>query len=161
MMQHVYIIVEGPSDELILSNILDGVLGDMVKVHFYIAHGVPGIISSTRPILDLVASDVKVIVVYDADTGDKLRAEERNDFIKSQILNGEVDERVRFIYFVPTIDCCHRYLLECSKTKRKARDEYNATVSKYISEHKDEFLGIEQIQKIIEFVGEEKQTGDR
>ena len=161
MIQHVYIIVEGPSDELILSSILEGVLGDRVKIHFYVAHGVPGIISSTRPILDLVDKDVKVVVVYDADTGDKLRAEERNDFIKSQILNGQIDERVCFVYFVPTIDSCHPYLLEYSRTKRNARDEYNAEVKQYISTHKEDFLKIEQIQEIIEFVGEEKQTGDQ
>lgn len=152
MIQHVYIIVEGPSDVLILSNILDGVFDGNVKLHFYVAHGVPGIISSTRPILDLVAKDVKVLVVYDADTGDPLRAEERNDFIRSQILNGEENDRVSFVYFVPTIDCCHDFLRACSWFKRKERERYNAEVSDYIASHKDEFLKIEQIRKIIDFV---------
>lgn len=76
--QHVYIIVEGPSDQLILSSIFDGVFDEHVKIHFYVAHGVSGIVSSTRPIMDLVDTDVKIVVVYDADTSDELRAEERN-----------------------------------------------------------------------------------
>ena len=42
--------------------------------------------------MDLVDKDVKVVVVYDSDTYDELGAEERNEFIKSQILNGEKDE---------------------------------------------------------------------
>ena len=152
MIQHVYIIVEGPSDVLILSNILNGVFDESVKLHFYVAHGVPGIISSTRPILDLVDKDVKVLVVYDADTGDPLRAEERNDFIKSQIMNGEGDDRVSFVYFVPTIDYCHEFLRKCSWSKRNEREKYNAEVTHYIVSHKDEFLKIEQIQRIIDFV---------
>ena len=152
MIRHVYIIVEGPSDVLILSNILNGLFDGEIKLHFYIAHGVPGIISSTRPILDLVDKDVKVIVVYDADTSDELRAEERNDFIKSQILNGEEDKRVKFVYFIPTIDCIHPFLIECARFKRKRREEYNHNVAEYITSHREEFLKIEQIQKMIEFV---------
>ena len=154
MIKHVYIIVEGPSDVLILSSILGGLFEGKINLHFYIAHGVPGIISSTRPILDLVDKDVKVIVVYDADTGDNLRAEERNDFIMSQILTGSEDKRVKFVYFVPTIDSCHPFLIECARFKRKRRDEYNHDVAEYITLHREEFLQIEQIQKIIEFVKE-------
>ena len=151
-MQHVYIIVEGPSDELILSNILDGIFDKEIKIHFYVAHGVPGIVSSTKPILDLLSDDAKVIVVYDAETGDRIRAEERNDVIKSQVLNGGADKRVRFIYFIPTIDCSHPYLTESAMIKRKVREEYNARVSTYIKNNKEEFLKIEQIKEIIAFV---------
>ena len=152
MIQHVYILVEGQSDQFILSSVLEGVLNENIRIHFYVAHGVSGIISSTRPILDLVDKDVKVIVVYDADTSDELRAEERNDFIKSQILNDINDNRVSFVYFIPNIDCSHPYLAACARTKRKARDLYNAAVSSYIASHKDEFFKIEQIKKIIEII---------
>ena len=150
--QHVYIIVEGPSDQLILSIIFDGVFDEHVKIHYYVAHGVSGIVSSTRPIMDLVDTDVKIVVVYDADTSDELRAEERNDFIKSQILNGQNDERLLFVYFVPRIDQSHVFLSECARNKRKARDEYNAKVSEFIKHHKNDFLKIEQIKQIVEFV---------
>ena len=95
--QYVYIIVEGLSDKIILSNILNGVFTETIKICYYVAYGVSGIISSTRPLLDILDEDVKVIVVYDADTTDELRAEERNDFLKLQILNGKNDERVCFV----------------------------------------------------------------
>lgn len=150
--KHVYIIVEGPSDQLILGSILQGMFDERVRICFYVAFGVPGIISSTKPILDLVDENTKVIVVYDSDTGDELRAEERNDFVKSQILGGKKDERVTFVYFVPNIDQCHPFLAEYAQYKKKSRDKYNVAVQNFIQNNKGDFIKIKQIQRIIEFV---------
>ena len=152
-MKENFIIVEGPSDVVIINEILKLTLPeDKYKFHFVEAGGYYNAITSVRPILDLVSLDSKVLLVFDADTTDPKRIQERIDFVKDHLSYVSRPKNFKFFVFTPNIDVEIRPITELSKLKRQDRLEYNVKVQKTIKEHIDSILAIPVVQSIIDFI---------
>lgn len=140
-MNHVFFIVDGNRDIQILSYIIESIFPkDNKRFHYYIAYGFSGIISSIRPILDLVSDDSKVIVVFDADTINPSKVQEKIDFVNIQIENGVVDNRLLIIPFVPTIE------------GELQLDKSFPSIRSYLDKNKKFILENVTIKRIINFI---------
>lgn len=150
-MNHVFFIVEGKRDVQILSYIIELIFPkDNKRFHYYLAHGFSGIISSIRPILDLVSDDSKVIVVFDADTINPSMVEEKIDFVKNQIENGVVDHKLKIMSFVPTIEeelGLNKYLI-IHHINTKSTECIKALINEHIDTIKDN----KTVKEIIDYI---------
>ena len=150
-LQHVFILVEGPSDEVILSNIIPRLLGDEYNCHFYVANGFSGILSSVKPIMDLT-EDAKIVIVYDSDSQMDERIREKLDFVKYHLDYESNKNRLGIFYFVPAIDVLVPGGWELARIKRVSRAEYNNGINKSIVENFAEISQNEVIVNIIDFI---------
>ena len=152
-MKENFIIVEGPSDVVILKEILKLTLSEEIyKFHFVEAGVYYNAITSVRPILDLVSLDSKVLLVFDADTTDPRRVQERRDFVKDHLSYVSHPTNFKFFVFTPNIDVEIRPISELSILKRKNRSEYNEKVHRTIRENIDSIVTIPVIKSIIDFI---------
>lgn len=152
-MKHIFIIVEGPSDEVILGEILNILLpADQFKLHFYPAGGYYNALTSVRPILDLVPDESKVLLVFDADTTNPNKVQERLDFVKDHVGYQSYNKNFDVFTFVPTIDVVIPQGVEYSKLKRISRSEYNTNIKGAIRKYIDDIRNNPTINDIINFV---------
>lgn len=152
-MRENFIIVEGPSDVVILKEILKLTLSEEIyKFHFVEAGGYYNAITSVRPILDLVSLDTKVLLVFDSDTTDPRRIQERRDFVEDYLSYVSRPTNFDFFVFTPNLDVEIRPIFELSMLKCKNRSEYYEKVQKTIKENIDSIMTIPVIQSIIDFI---------
>lgn len=150
--KHVYFLVEGASDVLILSNIFPRMLGDEYNCHFYPANGLSGIISSFKPIVGLTDDDVKIVVVFDSDTQSESRKEERVNFVKYEIDYETYKDRVGVFCFVPAIDGLIPEFWDLARIKRTQRERYNAEMTQLIDKEFERVKENTVIKDMFEFV---------
>lgn len=152
-MTHIFIIVEGPSDEVILNEILRFLLpSDTYKLHFYPAGGYYNALTSVRPILDLVSEDSKVLLVFDADTTRLEKVQERIDYVRDHVGADAYSAQFNVFTFIPTIDVVIPKGAELARFKRTQREEYNRLIIQAVNNHIDEIKEIETIKSIVNFI---------
>lgn len=152
-MEHVFIIVEGASDVIILQQILLLLLpADTYQLHFYPAGGYYNALSSVRPILDLVPDGSKVLMVFDSDTSNPDKVQERIDYVKEYIGSDSYSSHFDVYTFVPTIDAVIPEGVELSMIKRTQREDYNSRIIDAVTRHIEEIRKIETISRIVEFI---------
>lgn len=152
-MKQIFIIVEGPSDVVILKEIL--YLTVSVKeynFHFFEAGGYYNAITSVRPILDLVSLDSKVLLVFDADTSDPTRKQERIDFVKDHLGYVSRSEHFNIFVFTPNVDVEILGHSELSDLKRQNMAKYNIEVQRMIRENIDKIVKIPVVKDFIDFI---------
>lgn len=99
------ILVEGPTDREIISNVLGHVLPNDInsRVHYYVCNGYYNILSSIRPFLDNYDQSIKLIAIIDADTESHERIAEKLDFVKDHVNYESFKDRLEIICFAPTL----------------------------------------------------------
>ena len=148
-MENVFIIVEGLTDVRYLSQLLGSYLGASYKVLFYKTDGYSSMLTSIRPIIDQVPLGSKVVFVFDADTRNQEKAEERLDFFKEQIGNIRKTCKASAFYFMPEIEDFIMGDDESYMGRKKVNQE---EMIAYIESHRDELLKKSPVKDIIAFV---------
>lgn len=154
MMENVFIIVEGLTDVRYLSQLLGSYLGASYKVLFYKTDGYNAMLTSIRPIIDQVPLGSKVVFVFDADTRNLEKAEERLEFFKEQIGNIRKTCKASAFYFMPEIE---DFIMGDDESyigrKRVDPDE----VIDYIDRHRGDLLKKTPLKEIIAFIEDKDQ----
>lgn len=141
----IYIVVEGPTDKAVLSELLN--LSMYNKVSWIVVRSKNNIASYVRTLRLMVEPETKILVVFDADVTNLEKAEE-SVYTMRQMSRAENDLRnIGFFAFVSDLETN----LNIPRTIRKSEGDYQ----KYAKEHKHEMRGIEIITKIQAFIGNE------
>lgn len=148
----IYVLVEGESDVTILSPILRSQFPETVKWRFYPAGGFYAMLSSIGPVLDVAGRGDKILFVFDADTNDPIRAEEKKEFVKEHIGSGRLLKKMGVFCFIPTIDAIIPCGWEVARIKRHDRLKYNQQITGLISDHLQEIVTKSPIADMVEFL---------
>lgn len=147
----IHIIVEGITDRVVLSEILD--LSKYPKVYWIVAQSKNNIASYVRTLRLMIESETKILVVYDADTSDVTKVNESIEMMRQLSRSEYRKDNIRFYAFVPYLE----KNLNMPESMQKDAQQYK----RYAKDHKEELKHIEIIQKIQEYVDQEEKMCDK
>lgn len=153
-MENIYVIVEGLTDVKYISQLLGPYLEGRYKLLLYQTGGFNRMLSSIRPILDQVPIGSKVLFLFDADTRNQERVEERLDFMQEQMGYVRKECKIAAFCFIPDIE---ESLLGDEESYMSRRKVDPIEVIDYIDKHRDALLKRTPVKDIIAFIEDKNQ----
>ena len=143
----IHIIVEGITDRVVLSEILD--LSKYQKVSWIVARSKNNIASYVRTLRLMIEYKTRILVTYDADTSDLNKAKESIEMMR-QLSRAEHDiENIGFYSFVP----CLEKNLNMPDNMQKNEQIYK----RYAKDHMGEMRNVKIVKEIQEFLDKQKE----
>lgn len=157
MEKKVYLIVEGLTDVKYLSQLLGPYLGSDHTLLLYPTNGFNYMLSSIRPVIDQAVPGSKILFVFDADTMNQQKAEERLDFVNEQIGYVRNGCKVKAFYFLPEIE--EVILGEDIRSVSRSKNDIKEVLD-YINTHRTRILQRKPLSDMIAFIEDkdEKQN---